>query len=148
MGKVLVLIALVCMSFATESWAQTEKIQPPTLEGRWALENIVLYKYSGNDSIKVTNDLLPEKKLISGVFDTIWFEGNICRVNADNLFFESAYRQNGNVLDILLMAVPHTYIVTKDKTLLTLYRKYNDVDNATTNITVSYGVKLMYQLIK
>jgi hypothetical protein len=135
------------MFFVQSSWAQTDLIKSPTLEGKWALDSIMLYKYSDNDSVRVTNDLLTENSFISGVFDTIYFEKDVCHINTDKDSFELPYRQNEDILDIMLMAVPHTYSVIKDKKSLTLYRKYGIFDSENKNMTVFYGVKLIYRII-
>jgi hypothetical protein len=147
MNRKILLIALVCVSFTLRSWSQEGTIESPTLEGRWVLDSIMLYKYSDNDSVRVTNDLLTENPFISGVFDTIYFERDVCHINIDKDSFELPYRQNGNILDIMLMVVPHTYTVIKDEKILTLYHKYSIVDKENSDNTVFYGVKLIYQII-
>jgi hypothetical protein len=147
-NHLLLLIALFAAltGYALTGRAQTENTKLPELKGEWKLDSIVLYKYFGVDSTMITNDLLPKNAIISGVFDTIYFEKDLCRVNIGQDSFDATYRQNGNSLDIMLLAVPHTYTVTKNKNLLTLYHKYSISDNEN-NIMLYYGVKLIYQMI-
>jgi hypothetical protein len=134
----------MCLCIASISQAQTEEnTKLPELKGEWKLDSVVLYKYLDNDSIEINNNLLPEDSLISGVFNTIYFAADTCRVNVGNKFFQSFYKLNGNILELTLLLVPHTYIIVDDKISLTLYRKYSSVDSENYNM-VFYGVKLIY----
>jgi hypothetical protein len=139
----ILLIAIGCMSLAPVCMAQNKSIASSALNGKWVLESIVLYKYDGEDSAVITNDFLPKTPYISGVFDTIYFKDELCRINMDSNSFDLSYRFDGENLDIMLLAVPHSYTVAKDKELLILYRKY-DIPDDENNTVVFYGVKLMY----
>jgi hypothetical protein len=117
------------------------------LQGTWKLDSIVLYQYSDNDSIEVNNDLLPEDPLISGVFDTLYFEGTMCTISAKNMkqSFILIWQHDGNILEFTMMSMPYKYIIiVSNENHFVLYRKYRIFDRKHHGNTVFYGVRLIY----
>jgi hypothetical protein len=115
-----------------------------TLEGVWILDSIELFKYSGNDSIKASNDLLPESLVISGAFEAITFTKDNSSVTIDGQSFESPYRKTDNILELMPLPIPHEYIIiSEDNNHLLLYRKYT-LPSDDPMIQLYYGIKLNY----
>jgi hypothetical protein len=141
----LIAVCGICL-FATAGATKPDSINVNSLEGVWVLDSIELYKYSDNDndSVKVSNDLLPENNVISGVFDTIRFDGNKCSIRLNNYQMESTYVKDGNNIKLYLTAVPFEYTIYVKNERLILYRKYYYSDNENPINNVLYNVNLTY----
>jgi hypothetical protein len=128
--------------FLTAEAAKPDSIN--ALDGVWALDSVELYKYSDTDSVKVSTDLLPESNAVSGVFDTIRFDGDKCRVRLNNYQMESKYLKPDENIKLYLMAVPFEYTIHAENEHLILYRKYYFLDNENPTNNVLYSVNLTY----
>ena len=141
--KQLFLTVLACI-IATAGAAQ----QKTDLEGVWKLDSVELYKHSGNDSVKVSNDLLPEDNAISGVFDTLSFAGDKCKSRIFKMDVENIFSVNGNILKLNFSPAPHTYIYTytvaDGKPQLEMLYRYSRPDREKGYVDIPYSVKLKY----
>jgi hypothetical protein len=119
-----------------------------SLQAKWTLDKVILYQYSDNDSVEISNSLLadlPEKPFMLGIFDTLYFEEDMCTVSAKDMRwpFQAYYQRKGNILELMGGNVVYNYIIINDKNPLELYYKYSHIDRSNNN-TVLYGIKLIY----
>jgi hypothetical protein len=136
----LIAVCGICL-FATAKATKPDSINPNTLEGVWVLDNLELYKYSDNDSVKVSNNLLPEDNMISGVFDTITFSGDKCISTINTQTIEASFSIESNILKLNFVPNPHTYTVIGYNQQIALFRQYYYFNN---EVNTLYVVKLVY----
>jgi hypothetical protein len=140
-----ILFVGICWAFVAQ--AQTNDSGGSShfsLNGVYVLENFDLYRYSGEDSIQISNDLLFPDNAVTGVFETLTFSGETCGVTIRNYYVESSYRRIGDVLELMPSAVSHTYLVLEDNQPFVLYRYYFTPNENDPLELVRYGIKLYY----
>ena len=133
--------AVFCIALFSLALALPSHAQDLNVEGKWTLENVELYQYSDNDSIKINKEYLPVNST-SGVFETILFNAKTCKVDVSSNQVECPYRIEGSSITIYATSIPFVYNIIESNNQLILFRKYSFRNESQNNI--SQGVKLTY----